>query len=109
MKEALQQVEAESQETENEIMPEPMSSNFFEHFRYCKKYVVQSCNQWLTDCVAGCISCCQKNYRTEINQIRASYTNLIESIRLTMLINNIANILNIIEFILYIYSYINAS
>ena len=111
MKEALQQIEAENQETENEPKPEPPMStkSFFDHFRYCKKYVVQSCHQWLTGCVAGCISCCQKNYRTEINQIRASYTNFIESIRLTMLINNISNILNIIKFILYIYNYINAS
>ena len=29
MKEALQQVEAESQETENELKPEPMTSKFF--------------------------------------------------------------------------------
>ena len=38
MKEALQQLEAENQETENEPKPETMSSKFFfEYVRQCKK------------------------------------------------------------------------
>ena len=42
MEEALQQVEAENQETENESKPEPMISKFFEHFRQCKSMLFKA-------------------------------------------------------------------
>ena len=59
MKEALQQLEAENQETENEPRPEPTSTQFIEQIRQCKKYAIQSSHQWVTCCVTSYISCCQ--------------------------------------------------
>ena len=107
MKEALQQVEAENQETEHEPKPEPMSSNFFEHFRYCKKYAIQSSHQWVTGWISSCIQSIKEDHREQAERYAVCACDFLKSVRLTMIINNIANGLNIIQFFIMIYNIYN--
>ena len=98
MKEALQQLEAENQETETP-KPEPMISKFFfEHFRQCKKYAIQSSHQWITSCISGCIQSIKEDHREQAERYAVCANGFLKSVRLTMIINNIANGLNIIKF-----------
>ena len=110
MKAALQQLEAENQEIDNDTPePEPvtMGSNFFEHFRYCKKYAIQSCHQWLTGWISSCIQSIKEDHREQAERYAVYTCDFLKSLRLTMIINNIANGLNIIKFIILIYNIYN--
>ena len=108
MKEALQQVEAENQETENEPKPESMSTKFFfEHFRQCKKYAIQSSHQWVTGWISSCIQSIKEDHREQAERYAVCASDFLKSLRLTMIINNIANGLNIIKFFIMIYNIYN--
>ena len=107
MKAALQQLEAENQEMDNDTPePEPvtMGSKFFEHFRYCQKYVIQSSHQWVTGCISSCIQSIKEDYREQAEQYAVVACDFLKSVRLTMIVNNISNILNIIKFIIMLYN-----
>ena len=106
MKAALQQLEAENQEIDNDTPePEPvtMGSKFFEHFRYCQKYVIQSSHQWVTGCVTSCLQSIKEDYREQAEQYTVVACDFLKSVRLTMIVNNISNILNIIKNIILLY------
>ena len=107
MKEALQQLEAENQETETP-KPEPsVSTEFFEHFRQCKKYAIQSSHQWITSCVTSYIQSIKEDHREQAERYAVCASDFLKSLRLTMIINNIANGLNIIKFFIMIYNIYN--
>ena len=99
MKEALQQLEADNQETENEPKPEPMISTFLEHFRQCKQIVIESSHQWITSCISGCIQSIKEDHREQAERYAVCACDFLKSVRLTMIINNISNGLNIIKFL----------
>ena len=107
MKEALQQLEAENQETENEPKPESMSTKSFKHFRQCKKYAIQSSHQWITSCISGCIQSIIEDHREQAERYAVCACDFLKSVRLTMIINNIANGLNIIKSFIMIYNIYN--
>ena len=103
MKAALQQLEAENQEIDNDTPePEPvtMGSNFFDHFRYCQKYVIQSSHQWVTGCISSCIQSIKEDYREQAEQYTVVACDFLKSVRLTMIVNNISNNLNILNFLM---------
>ena len=107
MKEALQQIEAENQDTDNEPSgpparpqkPEPMSSKFFEYFRQCKKHIIEDSYQRLTGCISGYIQSIKEDHREQAEHYTVLACDFLKSVRLTMIINNIANGLNIINFL----------
>ena len=98
MKAALQQLKAGNQEIDNDTPePEPvtMGSKFFEHFRYCQKYVIQSSHQWVTGCISSCIQSIKEDHREQAERYAVCACDFLKSVRLTMIVNNISKILNI--------------
>ena len=106
MKEALQQVEAESQETETP-KPEPSMSTIFEYFRPCKKHIIEDSYQWITSCVTSYIQSIKEDHREQAERYAVCASDFLKSLRLTMIINNIANGLNIIKFFIMLYNIYN--
>ena len=105
--EALQKVEAEEQDTETESQePTEGLSRFFQYLRYYQKYALQGCRQWLTGCLTSCLQSLQEDHREQAEQYAHTIRVFIKSIRLTMLISNISNTLNIVKFIIYLYKHI---
>ena len=125
MKAALQQLEAsmlggtaqpdselrrsslENQEIENDSpVPEPesMSSNFFQHIRECQRLITQGSHKWFTGCISSCLQSIKEDHREQAEQYTAVACDFLKSVRLTMIVNNISNILNIIKFIIMLYN-----
>ena len=105
MKEALQKVEVEEQTTDTKNS-EPVQgfSKFFDNFRYHKKYALESCYQWYTGCLSSYLQSIQEDYREQAEHYTKFLRDYLKSIRLTMVISNISNILNIVKFIIYLYN-----
>ena len=105
MKEALQKVESEEQTTDTKNSePAQGFSKFFDNFRYHKKYALESCNQWLTGCLPSYLQSIQEDYREQAELYTKYLRDYLKSIRLTMVISNVSNILNIVKFIIYLYN-----
>ena len=104
MKEALQKVEAEEQAAETESQEPEGLSNFFQYIRHYQRYALQGCRQWLTGCLTGCIQSIKEDHRGQAEQYAHTIRAFLKSIRLTMVISNISNTLNILKFIIYIYN-----
>ena len=105
MKEALQKVEAAEQATEPESQePTEGLSNFFQYLRYYQKYALQGCRQWLTGCLTSCLQSIKEDHGEQAEQYAHTIRVFLQSIRLTMVISNISNTLNIVKFILYLYN-----
>ena len=77
---------------------------FFQHIRECQKYVIQSSHQWVTGCISSCIQSIKEDHREQAEQYAVIARDFLKSVRLTMIVNNISNILNIIKFIIMIYN-----
>ena len=98
MKEALQKVEAEEEAAETESQEPEGMSKFFQHIRHYQKYAIQGCRQWLTGCLTGCLQGFKEDHREQAEHYTVLASGFLKSVRLTMIINNIANALNIIIF-----------
>ena len=107
MKAALQQLEAENQEIDSDTpVPEPesMSSIFFQHIRECQRLIIQGSHKWITGCISSCIQSIKEDHREQAEQYAAIACDFLKSVRLTMIVNNISNILNIIKYIIMLYN-----
>ena len=105
MKEALQKVEAEEQAAETESQePAEGLSKCFQNIRYYQEYALRGCRQWLTGCLTSCLQSLKEDHREQAEQYAHSFRVFLRSIRLTMVISNISNTLNILKFIIYIYN-----
>ena len=80
---------------------------FFQHIRECQKYVIQSSHQWITSCVTSYIQSLKEDHREQAEHYAVCASDFLKSLRLTMIINNIANGLNIIKFFVMLYNIYN--
>ena len=100
MKEALERLEAEPDEVKTESRePGSMANTFFEHIGKCKRYAIESGHQWVTGCISGYIQSIKEDHREQAEHYAVCASDFLKSVRLTMIINNIANGLNIIKFL----------
>ena len=108
MKAALQQLESENQETDNDTpVPEPESINsIWQHIRECQKYVIQSSHKWITGCVTSCLQSIKEGHREQAEHYAVVACDFLESVRLTMIANHISTILHIIKSIRMIYNHV---
>ncbi len=104
MKEALQQLEAEQVAPKKTIKNHQICQLHFEYIRNGQHYAVKRGHQWLSGCVSGCIQSIKENHREQTDRCATEVSGFIKSIRLTMLMNNISNLLNIIKFFIMIYN-----